>query len=268
VRTENGAIEVRYRLLAPDPSMPADGKLLRFAVPDKAEYVRGKLLSQDFIDIVSRDGWRTEEVGEFFRRYLYMVRSLVHAGGSLTETLTPATLLTGESFDYLPHNIIVGDAGRWRIIDKEWVLVEPMPVRQLIFRAAFSLLTFISRLGACADMEIRSPLEWYRLCFASVGFHVTDEMLEDLARQELAIHAEVSQFPDDGFDVRAWLGSPSLRRHTLSQAVFDRDAQIVRLNQSLVERDAQMASMLSSASWRITKPLRDTRAFLSRCGVF
>ncbi|MDH4186067.1 MAG: class I SAM-dependent methyltransferase [Nitrospira sp.] len=268
VRAESGAIEVRYRLLAPDDVKSAEGKLLRFAVPDMAEYVRGKPLSQELTDIVSHDGWHMQEIGEFFRRYLHIVRSLVREEGGLSDPVSPSALLPGECFDCMPHNIIVDAEGGSRLIDREWVLVEPMSVRQLIFRAAFSQLTFISRLGACADAEIRSPLEWYRVCYGSLGVDATDGMLEELARQELAIHAEVSQFPVDGFDVRAWLNSSSLCRYTLSQAVFDQGEQIVRLNRSLVEREAQMASMLSSVSWRITKPLRNARAFLSKCGAW
>jgi hypothetical protein len=266
VKTPQGHTEVQYRLLAPDSVVSRDG-LLRFAVPKTAEYVCGRPFVEEFVDIVSRDGWHLEEIGRYFKRYLELVVTLAAAKGQIPEPLVPMTVLPGECFDYLPQNIIVDAAGKARLIDKEWELVGPMSVNRLVFRAVFSLMTLVSRIGACADRAIHSPRDLYQACFASLGFPMTDDVLEELAREELTIHAEVSRFPLDGFDVHAWLSTPSLRRHSLTQAVSERDALIVRLRQSLAERDVQVASMQASVSWRITRPLRGARSFLKRCGV-
>jgi glycosyltransferase involved in cell wall biosynthesis len=41
----------------------------------------------------------------------------------------------------------------------------------------------------------------------------------------------------------------------LNQAVAERDGQIVNLNQAVAERDGQLAALYNSRSWRITRPL-------------
>ena len=267
VRADNGSIEVHYRLLSSGRSTSAAGKVLRFSVPEKDEYVQGSPLSQEFIRIISRDGWQIEEVGEFFRRYMHILESVARSGGGSSEGISANTLLPGECFDFLPQNIIINDSGAWRMIDEEWSLIEPIPACQLIFRAAFSLVNLVSRIGCCSNRVVRSPADFFQACFASIEFYVTNEQLESLAHQELAIHAEVSNLAVDRIDVHSWMTSASLPRQTLSQAMFERDAQIARLTQSLLERDGQVASLLSSISWRITKPLRVAGAFIRGCRV-
>jgi 2-polyprenyl-3-methyl-5-hydroxy-6-metoxy-1,4-benzoquinol methylase len=75
VRTGNASIEVQYYLLAPGSPKQIDERLLMFSVPKKAEYVRGQVLSKHLLNIVTRDGWRTEEVGVFFKKYLHFLGS-------------------------------------------------------------------------------------------------------------------------------------------------------------------------------------------------
>ena len=42
----------------------------------------------------------------------------------------------------------------------------------------------------------------------------------------------------------------------LNQAVAERDRQLVDVNHAVVERDLKIMSLVSSNSWRLTKPLR------------
>ncbi len=49
---------------------------------------------------------------------------------------------------------------------------------------------------------------------------------------------------------------------THNQTVAERDRQIASLNQSLVECTERIAALLSSSSWRMTKPLRAVGSFL------
>ncbi|HMS83260.1 MAG TPA: glycoside hydrolase family 99-like domain-containing protein [Nitrospira sp.] len=50
---------------------------------------------------------------------------------------------------------------------------------------------------------------------------------------------------------------------SLNQALAEREGQIASLNQALAEREEQIAQILSSKSWRWTKPLRDFRGSFS-----
>lgn len=263
LRACNGEIEVRYRLLSANQQMPVMGRKLRFFVPEKAEYTQGKLLSYEFIEIVSRDGWYIEELGSFFKRYMLIVTSIANSIGGYIGPITVDTLLPGECFDCLPQNIILDNTGEWRVIDEEWSLLEPISVSQLLFRASLSLVNLVSRFGACADQKFSSPSEFFQVCFASIGFEITSGEIEGFARQEVEIHAEVSHRAVESIDVYSWMNSPSLPKQTLNQALFERDIRIANLNQSVAERDDQIARLLASNSWRLTKPFRFGRRSLS-----
>lgn len=262
-RACNGVIELHYRFLSAQKPIPIEGRLLGFSIPEKAEYIQGKPLSQEFISIVSRDGWSIGEIGNFFERYVAILKSIAQSKGISLDVIREKTQLPGEFFDWLPQNIIVDTFGDCHLIDEEWRLRNPIPANQLVFRASLSLVNLVSRYGMCVDQTVSSPMDFFRLCYVSMGFNVTSEEIENLARRELEIHAEVSQRATDSTDVHAWLNSPSLPRQNLSQALFERDIQITSLNQSISERDDQIARLLASHSWRLTKPLRFFRRSLS-----
>lgn len=262
-RSNNGEIEVRYRSLLPDQQMPIIGRQLRFSIPEKSEYIHGKLLSHEFIEVVSRDGWSIEEIGSFFKRYILIMESVAGSIIGCVGPITADTLLPGECFDCLPQNLVWDSSGSWRVIDEEWSLLEPISAARLLFRASLSLVNLISRFGNCANREVTSLSEFFQVCFDSVGFEITSEQLVALARQELEIHAEVSQRAIDGIDVNTWMNAQSLPRHTLNQVLFERELHIVSLNQSIVERDEHIARILTSNSWRLTKPFRVFRQSLS-----
>jgi len=272
-RASNGEIEVRYRLLSTDQTVPILGEKLKFSVPEKAEYAQGKPLSYEFIEIVSRDGWSIEEMGSFFKRYMLIVKSVANSIGGYFELITAETLLPGECFDCIPQNIILDNFGAWRVIDEEWSLLTPISASQLLFRASLSLVNLVSRYGDCASQKVSSLSEFFQVCFISMGFEITPEELESLARQELEIQSEVSSLAINSIDVHAWMNSSSLPQQTIHQALVERNVQISNLNKAITERDNQIVDLnqavtnakhelkqvLASKSWQITKPFRFTR---------
>ena len=54
--------------------------------------------------------------------------------------------------------------------------------------------------------------------------------------------------------------------HNLSKIVTERDGQITSLNQAVAERDGVISHILSSKSWRLTRPLRAVIPFITRKG--
>ena len=79
VRSTSGAIELHYYSLAPRPARNDASALLKFSLPDKAVYRAGTVLSKELIDVVTRDGWRIEDVGAFLRRFLQIATALAAA---------------------------------------------------------------------------------------------------------------------------------------------------------------------------------------------
>ncbi len=52
--------------------------------------------------------------------------------------------------------------------------------------------------------------------------------------------------------------------NALGQALHDKDVHIDNLNQMLAERDRVMQNLYASASWRLTRPLREFKAWIKR----
>ena len=235
LRTDNGSIEVQYHLLAPGSTKHADGRLLKFFVPEKAEYVHGRPLSQELIHIVTRDGWRIEEVGTFLLRYLHILGSIASTHDVPLQIDSADTPLPGEFFDLLPQNIIVGHDGSWQVIDKEWTLNDDIAAGRLVFRSLLSLIDTVTRFGAAASDFVNTPLGFFHAAFKAIGFAVTDAEIESYVKLEIELQAEVAQRPMTSDELLNWLRTASLPRQNLNQAVAERDGQIGSLNQSVTE---------------------------------
>ena len=294
LRTDNDLIEVQYHLLAPGSTQHADGRLLKFFVPEKAEYAHGRPLSQELIYIVTREGWRIEEVGAFLKRYLHILGSIDSTCEVPLQINSADTLLSGEFFDLLPQNIIVGHDGSWQVIDKEWTLNDDISAGRLVFRSFLSLIQTVTCFGDTASDFVNTPLGFIHAAFKAIGFTVTDVEIESYAKLELEVQAEVAGRPLKIDEFLNWLRNDSLLRQNLTHAVVEGDGQIVSINHSVAEvsvwaqslqagieeRDGQIGSvnaerdnamalanlMRYSTSWRLTRPLRFV-ARLARYGL-
>ena len=105
----NNDIEVVYtRLGAAHPNRHVgEGQVIDFDCPISDRYSKGKPMSWEFIQIVTRDGWTIEEVGEFLKRYIAVIEHfLEHAGLSLSLSSSNVHL-PGKYFDLVPQNIII-----------------------------------------------------------------------------------------------------------------------------------------------------------------
>lgn len=197
VRTRSG-IGLQYRRLDPVAEQVADSPL-RFSLPATAAYEHGRLLSSEWLDIVTRDGWSMTEVGQFLRRYLAALQSLDAENDSIRFD-DPAALVPGEYFDRLPHNIIVNEAGEFRLIDEEWVSIEPLPVGLLVFRALVVMLQGVSRLGVPLRPFGSTLGDFLRACMAELGWDVTEAALMGYLRREVAVQRAVAGQPPLGED--------------------------------------------------------------------
>ena len=284
LQTEMGSVEVQYRTLLPDRSKHVQGRLLTFSIPDIAEYRSGRLLSEDLIDIVTRDGWRMEEVGAFLKRYLNGLGRLGSSGDISQSIDSPHNRLSGDYFDLLPHNIIVGDDGIWRVIDQEWTFKKDISVGWLIFRALYVIIGMVTRFGVSAGEAVKTPLGFIHAAFQTLGFSITADEMNAYVKLELNVQEEIARCPFKNDRFLDWLRKPSLPQETLHQAVVHRDGQIIGFNQALHDkdihinnlegqiavlkkavddRDRQIAnlgesltSMRTSTSWKITSPMR------------
>jgi len=280
LQTNNSSIEIYHYPLLPGLTNHVYGRLLTFFISEKAEYVQGRPLSQELIHIVTRDGWRLDDIGDFFKQYFEFLVSYASAQGISIHVTSPESQIPGEYFDLIPQNIIIDHDGKWRFIDKEWVLNEDMSAGWLLYRSLISLTFSVTRFGVCAEEFINTSFGFIRAAFKATGFVVTEEQIESYGRLELAVQEEVIGGKYEVDQILNSLRTASLQRLNLNQALTERDGRIAGLNQAVVEQDGQINSLnqsiserdaqivalvaertniLNSTSWKVTGPLRAIR---------
>ncbi len=173
----NNNIEVVYKRLGtahPNKHVGED-QVIDFDCPASDRYSKGKPMSWEFIQIVTRDGWTIEEVGEFLKRYIAVLEHILkHAGLSLS--LSSANVhLPGKYSDLVPQNIIILPDDSPVIIDAEWSLRDNFKLGQLLYRGLLLMIAAITRFGQHATSYPFSRLEFIQSVLAAVGFRLTEK---------------------------------------------------------------------------------------------
>ncbi|MDO8843246.1 bifunctional 2-polyprenyl-6-hydroxyphenol methylase/3-demethylubiquinol 3-O-methyltransferase UbiG [Methylicorpusculum sp.] len=252
--TNTGLIELQYHMLSPDSHRVQENRLIKFSVPEKAEYVSGKLLSLELIEIVTRDGWRFEEVGAFLRRSLHISSSLASSSNLPVPVASIDTNLPGACFDLVPQNIIILHDGTYRAIDSEWQLSDDIPAGWLVFRILLLLVQSVSRFGKTVEAFPANRMMFFREAFKSAGLEISENEIRGFGNMEAAIQAEISQQPVETF-LNWWSDSP-LPSHGLNQAIVERN-EALSLNHRLFEENkllvAQRDEALNASLFEIAK---------------
>lgn len=192
LQTEEGKIKVIYQSLTQRNNKVSSNTLLKFDLPNEAEYIFGTPLSQELITIVTRDGWCIEEVIAFMKRYLSIVASFVDMQGDSINILSPDTLLPGYLFDAIPQNIMITSAGSWRLIDKEWVLNQNISVGYLVFKAIVQLLNTVTRFGFIQDGSNLSAIRLLTKVYEAMGISQTENEIEAYIHLDMEVHTAVT----------------------------------------------------------------------------
>jgi 2-polyprenyl-3-methyl-5-hydroxy-6-metoxy-1,4-benzoquinol methylase len=221
--------------------------MLEFVCSDSDKYVSGKPLSQEFINIVTKDGWTFEQVGQFTSRYVSSLNAIAKADGFSIDLVSTGAVLPGQYIDCMPQNIMVDAQGKHTFIDKEWQLTFPVEVNHLVFRSLVFLCDAITRFGRPASGESLTAFEFIEKTIQEAGLKVQSVDYMRFENLETEIQQTVS-----GIDNKAFFKSQKIRLLSVTmpnQIVAERNLQINQLNQRIEELER-------SASWRITAPMR------------
>ncbi|HEX5738801.1 MAG TPA: rhamnan synthesis F family protein [Hydrogenophaga sp.] len=260
------------------------------------QYVRGKTLSTELLDIVTREGWTDETVASFIHRY---VRALSEAIGTpiQAEHLFDETI-SGQFIDALPQNIMCREDGQFQLIDTEWAWDRSISAAYLLFRGLHTFSLTLTRIGRHASRPIATHADFLHACYASIHCPIDSDRLAAFCLLEAELQHLVnilSQQPDYIFKTltqskighaNAWETIDAERRQKnelvtefenlgKSTAPLDqipsngpsatpRAAAIVGHTHALVnelrsqvnDRDALLQRILQSRSWKLTKPFR------------
>lgn len=283
-RAADGAIGVHCALLA-QGGAAAQGPLLALHIPAHTPYFHGDTLASELVQLVSKDGWSMDSVGEFLRRYLQIVGQLVSEGQPVPVPASAQSLLPGACFDLVPQNIIRDPQGEFHPIDLEWKLVVDMPVGWLLFRTLLLLVQGVTRFGTPASSFDMTRRGFFLAAFRSTGYAIDNAALESFAVMEAVAQAEALRRPAD--QLSNWWADAMLPVDTIEIARAAAVVQIEHLqheaaqlhaqigplqqekeelNQQLALRDQQIAELQGSLhdvrnshSWKVTAPLRAGR---------
>jgi 2-polyprenyl-3-methyl-5-hydroxy-6-metoxy-1,4-benzoquinol methylase len=260
--SKNREVSVSYRRLVKVSAMSvvsqtSSNSVLKFICPIADKYVLGKPLSQEFINIVTKDGWTFEQVGQFVSGYVSILNVFAKDDGFTSDSASTGAVLPGQYIDCIPQNIMVDAQGKHSFIDKEWLLTSPLEVNHLVFRSLVFLCDAITRFGRPATDESLTTFLIVEKAFKAAGLKAE---LSDFERYVVA-EAEI-QLAVSGINVSEFFGILKTRllpTQTLSQIMIERDIQIKLLNNRVTE-------LQNSTSWRITKPIRYASDCLRKIG--
>jgi 2-polyprenyl-3-methyl-5-hydroxy-6-metoxy-1,4-benzoquinol methylase len=236
------SVSVNYRKLgianAVEQNQASSDASIQFVCPETDQYIVGKPLSQKLIQIVTKDGWTFEQVGQFVRHYLATVATIANNDG-----LT----LPAQFIDCMPQNIMVDAQGKHTFIDKEWQLASPVEVNHLVFRSLLFMCDAMTRFGRPATGEILTAYQFIEKAYKAAGLKVQQADVDRYEALEASIQLAVS-----GIDAKPFFKQQKTRllpMLTLPQIIAERDLEISQLNQ-------RISDLHNSASWKVMAPIR------------
>lgn len=239
-RRENSTqISIRYNRLANINSRENNNSLIQFICPDSDRYVLGECLSQEFIRIVTRDGWSIDEVVTFIKRYLSILEDLAREQGIQLDLSLPNSELPGKFFDAVPQNIIIKNDGSVVLIDQEWNLTSNIELRHLLLRALGLSIGSITKFG---NVNTTANITCGQLVDAVLTAIQTSAVDYD---RYMALEEKITERVTGRYSnqiVQSWPAHP-LPMLNLNQALTERDGQISNLNRIVTEREGQLASL-------------------------
>ncbi len=332
IQQHSGSIEVCRRPLI--ENAPAASSSLIAHASRTEPYVLGRHWGDELDLILSRHGWKADDVAGWLRAWLDALREKNTVLGSI-DRISLRTELPGSLIDAIPRNLIRTADGEWAFFDQEWELLHPISLGYLMFRAFNVSLASVTCVAEPAETELLHVPTLFRACLRQLGMVVTasdildyldfDAAFESEVRGKLARPLTLAQYeayvlastPDitsilhgtrtclpagvvetlarrkadlesaqhereslqrrleeveheagrrDGelASCNSRLQEQALNLAEASSALITANATATALQQQLESVASDLESTRNSTSWRITRPLRTTKAFVHR----
>ena len=245
---EDQNITVHYKRLGEDAAaISAKNSCITFICPDSDKYVFGQPLSQEFIHIVTQDGWTFEQINEFINNYIFIIKAHAKLENIEIDFHSKNETLPGKYFDFIPHNIIIDKDKKAIQIDKEWELNTPIEVTHLLIRVFLLLCNSLTRMGMNANHAALTNFEFIRCSLAANGRMIDESDFDRYLKIENKIQLQVSGVNSSEF-FNKW-------KNNLICTFKLSDVEALNYYK-IKELEDKIISIKNSSSWKITKPFR------------
>lgn len=214
--TRGNSIDVEYRRLGALEAKSMESEF-NYILPDRDSYVRGRVLSEDFLGIAATPNWTVSDFGNFLKRYLHCLELLLEEADFRMPLDNLNRILPGSFIDAVPQNIVIHSDNRPALIDIEWEMAAGVPLGQLLMRALLLLI-------ASANPFVMSSVPPSRRRFIidvldAAGLEVTSDQLESYITKEAefqervtgrAAHHFLDWAPDEPIDQKKAASRPAM----------------------------------------------------------
>jgi hypothetical protein len=249
-------ISVSYKRLAKkNVFIDTNNLYVAFVCPEVDKYHFGKPLAQEFINIVTQDGWSFEQVGDFLGKYISILDSHAKLENITVDFNSKKGTLPGNYFDFIPQNIIINKSNEAIQIDKEWHLNTRIEVTHLLMRALLMLSNSLTRTGINENYPILTNLEFMKGSLKACGRIVSEVDFDGFSKIENQIQIQVSGIDSVDF----------LRQWKNKQMCTSKLNDIERMQYLKIrELEGKIIAIKNSSSWKVTKPFRMISDIVSR----
>jgi len=160
-------------------------------------YVRGRILSQDFLNIASTANWTIDDFGQFIRRYVSYLKLLLAERKSNMALEHVSERLPGRFIDAMPQNVVITEGNGPALIDVEWEMAAGVELGHLLTRSL--LLMIASATPFAVSTAHPSRKDFITQVLRAAGLHITDEQLQGYIEKEAQFQEFVTGQAADSF---------------------------------------------------------------------
>jgi glycosyltransferase involved in cell wall biosynthesis/SAM-dependent methyltransferase len=191
-----GGIEVQYRRLS-EHITDSEASEFLYILPERDSYVRGRVLSEAFLEIAATPGWTVTDFGAFLKRYITCLKALLVRQGFTAPLDHVSRILPGRFIDAIPQNIVIQEDVTPSLIDIEWEMVDGVALGHLLMRALLLLIASANPFVASSAPPNRR--EFITSVFDAAGLSVTAAQLESYIAREADFQQKVTGKPAQEF---------------------------------------------------------------------
>ncbi len=231
-------------------------------------YFRGQVLSARLSDMITRDGWDDEGLRTFILEFFAVLSRSTEQNIDLSRLFDED--IPGKYIDAIPQNFIRTESGAYQLIDTEWEWDKPISPAYLLFRGLHVLTLSLTKIGAHRARTIQTHEDFLRACFSIIGqpidepqltaFYLAEQSMQNLATdqvgQEGRVHEAMTEFILNPFSAWEKIAHQTRTIETLVQKLAEQDMRHAHDQVVIADREKFIRTVITSRSWRLTKPLR------------